>query len=76
MNFDQPHSDPFERAMLLRCYKSALRNLRTAGYHEARVNNLKSAEQCRKKLLGVRLSVADYDYRPVEIAGDFRRIGQ
>ena len=75
MNFAQPHSDPFQRAMLLRCYKSALRNLRTAHYHEARVNNLKSAEQCRKKLLGLRLSVADYDYRPVEVSGSFRRIG-
>lgn len=75
MNFDQPHSDPFQRAMLLRCYKSALRNLRTASYHEARVNNLKSAAQCRRKLLGLRLSVADYDYRPVEVSGDYRRIG-
>ena len=75
MNFDQPRSDPFQRAMLLRCYKSALRNLRSSYYHEARVNNLKAAEQCRKKLLGLRLSVADYDYRPVEVSGSFRRIG-
>lgn len=75
MNIDQPHSDPFQRAMLLRCYKSALRNLRTADYHGARLDNLKSAEQCRKKLLGLRLSVADYDYRPVEVSGSFRRIG-
>ena len=74
MNIDQPHSDPFQRAMLLRCYKSALRNLRSAYCWDSRLNNLKSAEQCRKKLLGLRLSVADYDYRPVEVSGSFRRI--
>ena len=75
MTTDQTRPDPFERAMLLRCYKSALRNLRTADYHGARLDNLKSAEQCRKKLLGLRLSVADYDYRPIEVSGSFRRIG-
>jgi hypothetical protein len=75
MNIDQPHADPFQRAHLLRCYRSALRNLRTDDYHEARVNNLRSAEQCRRKLLGLRLSPADYDYGPVEVMGDFRRIG-
>jgi hypothetical protein len=75
MNFDQPHSDPFTRAMLLRCYKSALRNLRGAYCWDTRLNSHRSAEQCRRKLLGLRLSVADYDYRPIEVAGSFRRIG-
>lgn len=75
MNFDQPHSDPFQRAHLMRCYRSALRNLRTAYCWDTRLDNLKSAEQCRKKLLGLRLSVADYDYRPIEVSGSFRRIG-
>lgn len=63
-----------ERAMLLRCYRSHLRNLRSAWYHQARLANLKSAERCRRRLLGATPTLADYDMSEVRCSGSFKRV--
>jgi plasmid stabilization system protein ParE len=63
-----------ERAMLLGCYRSALRNLRSAYYHQARLQNLKSAERCRRRLIGATLTLADYDMAEVQCSGSFKRV--
>lgn len=65
---------PMERAMLLRCYRSHLRGSHTTWRWSSKLTDLKLAANCRRKLLGLRASVADYDYTPVEADGSIWRM--
>jgi hypothetical protein len=66
--------DPFERAMLLRCYRSHLRGSHATWRWSSKLTDLKLAANCRRKLLGLRPTIEDYDYAPVEADGSLWRM--
>lgn len=65
---------PFDRAHLIRCYRAHLGFSRQSWVYASKLTNLKLAANCRRKLLGLRPTIADYDYLPVEAQGSPGRV--